>query len=143
MSKLFSTMSANNGAVKYRGALPTRAKAYMVAHHPEDLNLLVVARGVGAKVWELSKFFKNRGTSFADFLYRVRIGRAKTLLANSELNVPRVSTKVGFPQPSKFRRIFRRLEGESPTQFQRRVLEGSCKVKKPTRPLQKKIRSGH
>jgi two-component system response regulator YesN len=56
-----------------------------------------------------------------EFLLRLRIGRAKDLLLNHpELRISEISSLVGHGDANLFSRVFRRCEGESPSQFRKR-----------------------
>lgn len=57
------------------------------------------------------------GMTFVEYLSRRRVGEAKRLLANQSISVTDVAAAVGFADPSYFTRVFRRLEGASPTAY--------------------------
>lgn len=57
------------------------------------------------------------GVTFVEYLSRHRIGEAKRLLGNRNIPVTDVASAVGFLDPSYFTRVFRKLEGASPTEY--------------------------
>jgi YesN/AraC family two-component response regulator len=60
------------------------------------------------------------GVTFVDHLSQRRICAAKRLLANRSMSVTDVAAAVGFTDPSYFTRVFRKLEGVSPTLYRER-----------------------
>lgn len=62
-------------------------------------------------------FKKHYGVSPQDYLIRVRIEKAKTLLGENAISVADVARTVGYEDPLLFSRIFRRVCGVSPTEY--------------------------
>lgn len=57
------------------------------------------------------------GCNFKTYLNRLRINESKRLLMESELNRGEIAFKVGFNNQSHFNRVFKSLEGISPSEF--------------------------
>ncbi|MEW1903961.1 AraC family transcriptional regulator [Streptomyces sp. NPDC086147] len=57
------------------------------------------------------------GCSPKDYLLTVRLGRAKELLAATELPVSAVARRVGYDDPAYFSRLFTRRVGTAPIRF--------------------------
>ncbi|MET9672712.1 AraC family transcriptional regulator [Streptomyces sp. NPDC006482] len=57
------------------------------------------------------------GCSPKDYLLTVRLGRAKELLAATELPVAAVARRVGYDDPAYFSRLFTRRVGTAPIRF--------------------------
>jgi YesN/AraC family two-component response regulator len=66
-------------------------------------------------------FKKATGLTFTDYLGRVRVERAKGLLLDPNRRISEVAYEVGFGSLTHFNRIFRKLVGESPTDYRERV----------------------
>jgi AraC-like DNA-binding protein len=62
-------------------------------------------------------FKKATGLTFTDYLGRIRVEKAKNLLLNPHLRVSEIAYTVGFQSLTHFNRVFRKLTGESPTDF--------------------------
>ncbi len=63
----------------------------------------------------LSQFFKEQvGENFHHYLERLRMEKARELLAHSDLSVNEIATRVGYYSAATFRKAFRRVEGTSP-----------------------------
>ncbi len=65
-----------------------------------------------------SKIFKQyRGVTFIDYLTSFRVSRAKELLKDLRWSIKEISCKVGYPDSNYFTRVFKRLEGLTPTEY--------------------------
>jgi AraC-like DNA-binding protein len=66
-------------------------------------------------------FKKATGLTLTDYLGRVRVEKAKNLLLNPHLRVSEIAYTVGFQSLTHFNRVFRKLTGESPTDFREKL----------------------
>ncbi|MBD0710546.1 MULTISPECIES: helix-turn-helix domain-containing protein [unclassified Streptomyces] len=57
------------------------------------------------------------GRSPKDYLLTVRLGRAKELLAGTDLSVAAIARRVGYDDPAYFSRLFTRRVGAAPVHF--------------------------
>ena len=109
------------GSVK-EPPLVRRAKAYIEKHSGEKLALSNVSRALNVSANYFCRIFKRMsGITFGEYLNRVRIERAKTVLLNKHLRVKEVAFKVGFQSVNNFNRAFRAVAGQSPTEYRRSV----------------------
>ena len=101
----------------------TRAKDYICEHQSEKLSLGQVARAVNMSAFYFCKMFKKiTGVNFTDYLSRVRIEKAKNLLLNPNLRVSEIAFEVGFQSLTHFNRVFKKLLGQSPTDYRAQLL---------------------
>ncbi|MFF4155466.1 helix-turn-helix domain-containing protein [Streptomyces sp. NPDC001678] len=63
---------------------------------------------------------RGAGCSPKDYLLGIRLGRAKELLAATELPVAAVARRVGYTDPAYFSRLFTRRVGTAPVRFRER-----------------------
>ncbi|MFJ8075995.1 helix-turn-helix domain-containing protein [Streptomyces sp. NPDC096176] len=82
---------------------------------------------------------RGAGCTPKDYLLGIRLGRAKELLAATELPVAAVARRVGYDDPAYFSRLFTRRVGLAPIRFreqQRRAVPGgwSTRVPDPEHP---------
>ncbi len=77
------------------------------------------------------RFSRAVGRTLHAELQRVRLERARTLLAESDLSVPKIATASGYGTPSYFIQVFRTTYGITPSRF-RRELRGERDAAKPT-----------
>jgi len=93
-----------------------RARAFINEHHDDDLTLAQVAHSVNTSAFYFCKMFKKfTGMTFTDYLARVRVERVKALLLNPHKRVSEAAFEAGFQSLSQFNRVFRKLEGCSPS----------------------------
>ena len=115
------SMKSNQIAVQTSLAEPsviTKAKAFIQAHHKEDLSLGMVAAEVNVSIFYFCKLFhKVTGSTFTEFVSRTRTEVAKNLLLNPNLRVSEIAYEVGFQSLTHFNRVFKSFMGESPTSY--------------------------
>ena len=102
-----------------------RARDYIDKHKTEELSLADVAKAAGASVFHFCKVFhKTTGLKFTDYVARVRVEDARNRLLNPSLRVSEIAYGVGFQSLTQFNRTFKRVFGQSPTEFRTRVSSG-------------------
>jgi AraC-like DNA-binding protein len=100
----------------------TRAKEYIQQNQAEDLSLGQVAKAVNTSTFYFCKLFKKvTGLNFTDYVSRVRIEKAKNLLLNPNLRVSEIAYEVGFQSLTHFNRVFKKVIGQSPTEYRAQV----------------------
>jgi len=100
----------------------TRARAYIIEHQSEDLTLHGVAEAVHISAFYFCKLFKQAtGLTLTEYLARVRVESVKQMLLNPHMRVSEAAYAAGFQSLSQFNRVFRRIEGESPTIYRDRL----------------------
>ena len=115
------SMKGNQIALQQANAEPpviAKAKQYIEEHHTEDLSLGQVAAAVHTSTFYFCKLFKRAtGFNFTVFVSRVRAEKAKNLLLNPNLRVSEIAYEVGFQSLTHFNRIFKKIVGQSPTEY--------------------------
>ena len=87
------------------------------------MRMRVVAQAVHTSAFYFCKLFKKvTGINFTDYLSRVRIEKAKNLLLNPNLRVSEIAFEVGFQSLTHFNRVFKKLLGQSPTEYRAQLL---------------------
>ncbi|WP_164515039.1 response regulator transcription factor [Paenibacillus lentus] len=93
---------------------------FIERHHPENLRLERLAGLFNYSSSYLGQLFKNHtGEYFNAYLDRVRIGKAKELLSQG-WKVYEVAEKVGYSNANYFHNKFKKLEGQSPSAYQKK-----------------------
>lgn len=110
----------------------TRAKEFITTNLAEDISLADCARASHMSTFYFCKMFK-RATSltFTDYLSRVRTEKAKALLLDSHARVSEVAFEVGFQSLSQFNRVFRRVTGQSPTDYRKNLSANDASESNP------------
>ena len=111
----------------YRGGLGSarlrRVTELVHAGIEGDLSLGKLAETAGLSTAHFSQMFReSTGESPHQFVLRDRIERAKELLRSSDARVLDVALACGFKTQQHFARIFRRMCGTSPSEYQREWL---------------------
>ena len=95
-----------------------KARCYIQEHSEEELSLTTVARFVKISPNHLSEKFKEvTGVKFVDYIARLRFAKACLLLQNPHLRISEIAFEVGFQSLSQFNRVFKKLSGQSPTEY--------------------------
>jgi AraC family transcriptional regulator len=97
-----------------------RVVDFMEAHLAEDISLNTLADLVRLSPYHFLRCFKG---SFGEPPYRYwtgrRIERARVLLANPRASITEIALDVGFSTTSAFSATFRRMTGQTPTDYRR------------------------
>ena len=96
----------------------SKARKFIGEHHQEHLALTDVAHAANMSTFYFCKTFKKTtGFTFTDYLAHLRIEKARALLAKPNVRISEVAFDIGFQSLAHFNRTFRRLLGESPSQY--------------------------
>ena len=102
-----------------------KAREYIARNRTGSLSLPEVAKAAGASVFHFCKVFKKTtGLRFTDYVARVRLEDAKTELLNPNRRISEIAYDVGFQSLTQFNRVFKRIFGQSPTQFRTHLASG-------------------
>ncbi len=110
-----------------------RAEDFIDTHISEELSLSGISHALGVHPSYLSRRFKaEKGINLTQYINRKRIQRAKQLLLDKRLTITEVASSVGFNTIQNFGRVFKMLEGCSPSDYRdgaiRRSTEKASKV---------------
>lgn len=96
------------------------AIAYVTENLAGEISLEEAARLVSMSSSAFSRFFKRAaGIGFSDFVRRLRIGRAKRLLATTDRAVARIQEECGYDNASNFNRRFLDETGTTPSAYRK------------------------
>ena len=110
--------------------LVLKAREYIEQHKADEFSLADVAKAAGASVFHFCKVFhRATGLKFTDYVARVRLEDARNRLLNPNLRISEIAYDVGFQSLTQFNRTFKRVFGQSPTEFRERVSSGRRKSK--------------
>lgn len=111
-----------------------KARAFIAANLGEELCLEQVARAAGMSPFYFCKVFKaSTGVTFTNYVARARVEATKQLLLNPNTRVSEAAYEAGFQSLSQFNRVFRRIEGQSPSTY-RDQLHGEAATHAAARP---------
>lgn len=99
-----------------------KARAFIAEHLSEEISLTDVARAANMSEFYFCKVFRRfTGLTFTNYLSRTRIEAVKEKLLNPHVRVSEAAFAAGFQSLSQFNRMFRRIEGESPSAYRDRI----------------------
>lgn len=94
-----------------------KATQYIQQHYHQEITLQSISRLVHlSKNYFANLFRKEVGESFLEYLTRIRIEKAKTLLTG-ELKAGDVGSLVGIQDPKYFSKVFKKITGLSPSEY--------------------------
>ncbi len=100
----------------------TRARKFIEEQYQDNLTLATMARQACMSRFYFCKVFKKEtGVNFIQYLWRVRVEKAKTLLMNLNFRTSEVAFESGFQSLTHFNRVFRRVERQSPKAYRQRL----------------------
>ncbi len=106
----------------FRGGLPIRqlrkVEDHLHARLAEEISVGELAALVDLSPFHFCRVFKQTtGMSPLQFITRERITRAQQLMRETSQSLIEIALEVGYPNPSHFAQVFRRVAGKTPTAF--------------------------
>ncbi len=100
-----------------------RSVELMHAQLENDLTLKEIAAASYMSTFHFVRVFKKlTGTTPHAYLANIRSARAQTLLADPNISITEISTRVGYSSPSHFSKAFRQSTGLSPRAFRKALI---------------------
>lgn len=100
-----------------------KAAEYIRENYRNKLTIDDIAQVVYLSPCYVSRIFKQGlGCTLMEYLTQVRVEKAKTMLKNPKYNVMQVAEESGFEDPGYFTRVFKKIEGITPSRFKQHAL---------------------
>lgn len=97
-----------------------KAKSYCERHYQEDISLDTIASEVHiTKSWFCSLFKKETGKTFGNYVTDLRLKKAATALATTEIKISQIAEDVGYKNASHFHRAFVEKYQMTPAEYRR------------------------
>ena len=97
-----------------------RGVEYIQESYNTPMKLPLVAQEAGMSVSSFGRNFKKQmGMTFTDYLNRLRISRAATMLMKDELSMSDIAFACGYNNQFHFTRMFKRIMRTSPTLYRK------------------------
>lgn len=95
-------------------------KSFLDEHYKEKLSLEAVASHFFIDKHYLARLFKEQyGVTLVTYLQQVRITHAKRMLRFTDKSIEEIGLECGIGDLNYFSRVFKKLEGVSPSEFRR------------------------
>ena len=102
----------------HRNHLVSSVRKYIHEHLAERLTLNEVASVFGISPSYLSQLFgKYNDLGFTEYINTCKIKESKRLLKEEHLKIYEVADMLGFESPFYFSKVFKKIEGVSPTEY--------------------------
>jgi AraC-like DNA-binding protein len=93
------------------------ASAYIAAIERGDCSIRAVSRALAMSPRTLQRRLSAAGTSHRELVESTRHDVAVRYLRESKQTIETIATRLGYSEPSTFARAFRRVSGQSPSEF--------------------------
>ena len=92
--------------------------AFVEAHYQEDISMQDAAAALRYSDAYFCKLFKQCfKVNFSAYLNQFRVDRARQMIQDPRLSLKEVSTACGYTDSNYFTRVFKRLTGQTPTEY--------------------------
>lgn len=103
-------------------AIVSQVNEYIEHNLQHDVSIQTVANHVFLHPSYLSRIYKTEsGVSFSDYVLKVRMERAVSLLRNKGIKVYDISTELGYNQTQHFIKMFKKHFGLTPQEYRERM----------------------
>jgi two-component system response regulator YesN len=100
-----------------------KAADYIAKNSDRKITIDEVAQYVYLSPCYLSRIFKqNLGCTLMEYLTQIRLEKAKAMLRDPKYNITQVAEESGFEDPGYFTRVFKKIEGITPSRYKQNAL---------------------
>ena len=100
-----------------------KAADYIRKNFRSKISIEDIAQAVYLSPCYVSRIFKQGlGCTLMEYLTQVRVEEAKIMLKNPKYNVMQVAEEIGIEDPAYFTRVFKKLEGITPSKYKQYAL---------------------
>lgn len=90
--------------------------SYIADHYPEEITINDLAKKINLHPVYLGKLFKeNTGSTYKEYLHRIRINNAEAMLSIGDFTVTEAAERCGFHDISYFSKVFKAMKGYPPS----------------------------
>ncbi len=94
---------------------------YVNEHYSENISLSELCDKLGYSVQYVSRAFKTQiGVNFSEYLKKVRVQKACSLLLSTDMTIQQIVNAVGYSNIAFFYKAFKKIMGETPMEFRNR-----------------------
>lgn len=105
---------------KYDQPILQNAISFIEKNFTKDLRLKEIADLIHLNPQYFSRLFKKEtGLTFKEYVTKLRIGKAKRLLLNTDMPIYRIASEIGFSDAAYFSKVFLKYEHQSPFSYKK------------------------
>ncbi len=117
------TEGEKEGGEFYQDDIFGRLQKYVEEHYTDKLTLRQIAQDIHANGSYLSRLYKMKtGQNLFDMINTMKLEKAKEYMSQGN-KIYEIAQKVGFDDVSYFSRVFRKYEGCSPREYEKKLQE--------------------
>lgn len=91
---------------------------YLEANFDRDVKLQEISDHFFMSREYISRKFKQEfNVNITDYIVKIRMNKAKSLLKNSQLKIYEIANMVGYQDDKYFRKVFKKVEGTTPNEY--------------------------
>lgn len=99
-----------------------QVKQYISQHYMENIGRDIIARECNVSQGYLSKIFSDSvGMNLREYINLYRVNKSKQLLRDPDKTISYVAMEVGFESLSYFSTIFKKICGETPVEWRKKI----------------------
>jgi len=100
--------------------------SFIDAHYREDISMQDAAAALRYSDAYFCKLFKQCfKVNFSAYLNQFRVGKAMQLMQDPRMNMREISTACGYTDANYFTRVFKRITGQTPTEYRNGLTEAA------------------
>ena len=101
-----------------------QVQAFIEAHYREDISMQDAAAALRYSDAYFCKLFKQCfKVNFSAYLNEYRVEKARQLIADPRISLKDISTACGYSDSNYFTRVFKRLTGQTPSEYRLALLQ--------------------
>ena len=101
-----------------------QVQAFIEAHYREDISMQDAAAALRYSDAYFCKLFKQCfKVNFSAYLNEYRVEKARQLIADPRISLKDISTACGYSDSNYFTRVFKRLTGQTPSEYRWALLQ--------------------
>ncbi|GEM_PF-6280157 len=120
IAKINATIPNSAKRERTGGNIIEDVQHFLSAHLDESITLTQIANQYHYNAAYLGRLLKEEtGYSFSDYLLKLRVIKAQSLLVNTDDTIKNISSAVGFRDPEHFTKRFKHVAGMTPSQYRK------------------------
>lgn len=95
---------------------------YLQANFNRDVKLQEISEHFYISREYISRKFKQEfNVNISDYIVKIRMNKAKSLLKNSQLKIYDIANMIGYQDDKYFRKVFKKVEGITPNEYRANI----------------------